>query len=47
VKVKKQFLTKLRDQLRSRGHDPENLMLVFKETNWENWSFAGGRQIHV
>jgi hypothetical protein len=47
VKVKKQFLAKLRDHLRSRGHDPENLMLVFKETNWENWSFAGGRQIHV
>ena len=47
VKVKKQFFAKLSEQLRSRGQDPENLMLVFKETNWENWSFAGGRQIHT
>jgi len=29
------------------GLDPEQLMLVIQETQWENWSFAGGRQIHV
>ena len=31
----------------SPGLDPEDVMLVFKETQWENWAFAGGRQIHV
>ena len=31
----------------SPGLDPDNVMLVFKETLWENWSFAGGRFIHV
>lgn len=47
VKVKKQFLAKLMEGLVAAGHDPENVMVVFKETSWENWSFAGGRQIHV
>jgi phenylpyruvate tautomerase PptA (4-oxalocrotonate tautomerase family) len=47
VKVKKQFLQHLCDALREAGFDPEQLMLVFKETAWENWSFAGGRQLHV
>lgn len=47
VKVKRQFLDALVAGLTAAGHDPENLMLVFKETSWENWAFAGGRQIHV
>ena len=47
VKVKKAFLAHLVSGLRAAGHDPENLMVVFKETTWENWAFAGGRQIHV
>ena len=47
VKVKKQFLEKLMAGLAAAGHDPENAMVVFKETTWENWAFAGGRQIHV
>lgn len=47
VKVKKQFLAQLMAGLTAAGHDPENTMVVFKETTWENWSFAGGRQIHV
>ena len=29
------------------GLDPDDVMLVFKETTWENWSFGGGRFIHV
>ena len=29
------------------GLDPENVMVCFKETTWENWSFGGGRLIHV
>ena len=47
VKVKKQFLAHLIAGLGTAGHDPENVMVVFKETTWENWAFAGGRQIHV
>lgn len=47
VKVKKQFLTFLLKQLTDHGIDGENVMVVFKETQWENWSFAGGRLIHT
>ena len=48
VKVKRKILADLMASLReSPGLDPENVMFVFKETSWENWSFAGGRFIHV
>ncbi|RYZ73016.1 MAG: tautomerase family protein [Lysobacteraceae bacterium] len=47
VKVKRQFIDTLLAGLSEAGHDPENVMLVLKETAWENWVFAGGRQIHV
>jgi phenylpyruvate tautomerase PptA (4-oxalocrotonate tautomerase family) len=47
VKVKKQFLAALMASLSAAGLDPEHAMVVFKETNWENWSFGGGRQPHV
>jgi len=47
VKVKKQFLQHLGEGLREAGLDPEQLLLVFKETSWENWSFAGGRLLHA
>lgn len=47
VKLKKQFLGNLMASLTAAGHNPENAMVVFKETTWENWAFAGGRQIHV
>ncbi|MGL4576410.1 MAG: tautomerase family protein [Burkholderiaceae bacterium] len=47
VKIKKQFLANLIDALTAAGHSPEDVMVVFKETTWENWAFAGGRQIHV
>jgi phenylpyruvate tautomerase PptA (4-oxalocrotonate tautomerase family) len=47
VKVKKQFLATLVENLAAAGHNPEDAMVVFKETAWENWAFAGGRQIHV
>ncbi|TFW00436.1 tautomerase family protein [Oxalobacteraceae bacterium OM1] len=48
VKVKKKILADLVQSLKeSPGLNPENAMVVFKETTWENWSFAGGRQIHV
>jgi len=29
------------------GLQPDNVMVVFKETQWENWAFAGGRIIHA
>jgi phenylpyruvate tautomerase PptA (4-oxalocrotonate tautomerase family) len=47
VKVKKELLSFLMNELTSQGIDPENVMVVFKETQWENWSFAGGRLIHT
>ena len=47
VKVKKKLLADLMDRLRADGFDPENVMVVFKETSWENWSFAGGRLLHT
>jgi phenylpyruvate tautomerase PptA (4-oxalocrotonate tautomerase family) len=48
VKVKKQLLAHLIDGLAKRpGLDHENVMVCFKETQWENWSFGGGRLIHA
>ncbi len=47
VKIKRQFLETLISGLTAAGHNPENVMVVLKETSWENWAFAGGRQIHV
>jgi phenylpyruvate tautomerase PptA (4-oxalocrotonate tautomerase family) len=48
VKVKRKILADLVAGLkRDPGLDPENVMVAFKETTWENWSFGGGRQIHV
>ena len=47
VKVKKKLLAELMEHLRAGSFDPENVMVVFKETTWENWSFAGGRIFHT
>ena len=48
VKIKRKIAVDLIDSLRqSPGLDPDDVMLVFKETLWENWSFGGGRFIHV
>lgn len=48
VKVKRQILHDIVTGIsRDPGVDPENVFVVFKETQWENWAFAGGRQIHV
>jgi hypothetical protein len=47
VKVKKKLLEELMRLLASGGVNPENVMVCFKETSWENWSFGGGRLIHV
>jgi Tautomerase enzyme len=47
VKVKKKVLEELMGTLARAGIDTENVMVCFKETTWENWSFAGGRLIHT
>ena len=47
VKVKKKLLDELMNNLRASDFDPEDVMVVFKETGWENWSFAGGRLLHT
>ncbi|WP_019398464.1 tautomerase family protein [Pseudoxanthomonas sp. GW2] len=47
VKVKKRLLADLMERLAAQGLDPEHVMVCFKETTWENWSFAGSRLIHA
>jgi len=47
VKVKKALLADLMARLTQAGLNTENVMVAFKETSWENWSFAGGRLIHT
>ena len=47
VKVKRQLLDTLMASLSQLGLDPEHVMVVFKETTWENWSFGGGRLLHA
>lgn len=48
VKVKRKILENIiAGLMRAPGLDPENVMVCFKETTWENWSFGGGRMIHV
>jgi phenylpyruvate tautomerase PptA (4-oxalocrotonate tautomerase family) len=47
VKVKRRLLEDLMARLSAAGLDPENVMVCFKETAWENWAFAGGRLIHA
>jgi phenylpyruvate tautomerase PptA (4-oxalocrotonate tautomerase family) len=47
VKVKRTLLSDLMARLAAAGIDPEQVMVVFKEVGWENWSFAGGRILHA
>jgi phenylpyruvate tautomerase PptA (4-oxalocrotonate tautomerase family) len=47
VKVKKRLLSELMASLSAQGLDTEQVMVCFKETSWENWSFGGGRLIHA
>ena len=47
VKVKKKLLDELMGNLSHSGLNPENVMVCFKETTWENWSFGGGRLLHT
>ncbi|PRC92557.1 tautomerase family protein [Solimicrobium silvestre] len=47
VKVKKSILATIMSELKAAQFDPENVLVCFKETAWENWAFAGGRIIHA
>ena len=47
VKVKRNLLATLMASLQNVGLNPEHVMVCFKETAWENWSFAGGRLLHA
>ena len=47
VKLKRKLLDDLMARLKAGDLDPENVMLVFKETAWENWAFGGGRILHA
>ena len=47
VKVRRKLLEELMGTLARNGLDTEKVMVVFKETTWENWAFGGGRLIHA
>lgn len=49
VKIKKKIVADLIADLSGGelGLNPEHVMICFKETAWENWSFGGGRLIHT
>lgn len=47
VKIKKKLLGDMMSGLGGAGLNPENVMVCFKETAWENWAFGGGRLIHT
>jgi phenylpyruvate tautomerase PptA (4-oxalocrotonate tautomerase family) len=48
VKVKRKVVESLVGGLaRAVGARPDNVMIVFLETAWENWSFGGGRILHA
>ena len=47
VKVKRKLLGELMGSLSEAGLNPENVMVAFKETAWENWAFGGGRIVHA
>jgi len=49
VKVKKKVVADILATLTAEPMNlvAENVMIVFKETRWENWVFDGGRFIHT
>ena len=47
VKVKKQIVQDVVAALAGAGMRPDDVMICFKETQWENWSFAGGTLLHT
>lgn len=48
VKVKKKIVADIVGAIqRELDLPPEQVMVCFKETLWENWSFGGGRFLHA
>jgi phenylpyruvate tautomerase PptA (4-oxalocrotonate tautomerase family) len=47
VKVKRKILADLMIKLQDIPVSPNDVMVYFMETNWENWAFANGEQIHI
>ena len=48
VKVKRKILSDIIAGVATApGLEPDDVMVVFKETQWENWAFAGGRILHA
>ncbi|MFO1325060.1 MAG: tautomerase family protein [Burkholderiales bacterium] len=48
VKVRRKVVADIVEALRADpGVSAEHVMIVFKETQWENWSFGGGRLLHA
>jgi phenylpyruvate tautomerase PptA (4-oxalocrotonate tautomerase family) len=48
VRIKRKLAADIVEVLaRNPGLDREQVMIVFVETAWENWAFAGGRLLHA
>jgi phenylpyruvate tautomerase PptA (4-oxalocrotonate tautomerase family) len=47
VKVKRKIVQDVIAALQAQGFNAESVMICFKETAWENWSFGGGRLLHT
>jgi len=47
IDSKRKTLEDLMARLVKACPDAEKVMVVFKETTWENWAFAGGRLVHA
>lgn len=47
VKVKRKLLEDLMNNLSAISVSPNDVMVHFQETSWENWAFANGKLLHV
>lgn len=47
VKIKRKILADLMEELKLKQISTNDVMVCFKETQWENWAFANGVQIHI
>jgi len=47
VKVKRRVVADIVNGVARAGGDPEQTMIVFIETAWENWAFGGGRLLNA
>jgi phenylpyruvate tautomerase PptA (4-oxalocrotonate tautomerase family) len=48
VKIKRALAARIAADVAAAGDlSPEQVMIAFVETAWENWSFGGGRLLHA